>query len=211
MKNYLQLIFLILCGCSHPLKKEVKADLSKTDTTKIDNSSKPDQSSYIDKLQVEVPKENIWVYDTDKKEYFREYRDDLISYIVDTIFSNNTHLTITRSYQDSFITDEWTQEDTIYRVSYYDLSYNLLLKEGDQVIIDTSFNKSNIINPADSSFAQIAQFHGYWINRIDTIKNNITLYGTICKPDTDWCLFFNHIIDLKTGNIEFVVPEQEEI
>jgi hypothetical protein len=36
------------------------------------------------------------------------------------------------------------------------------------------------------------------------------LFGTICKPETDWCLDFKHYFNLTNKAFEIVVQEENE-
>ena len=127
----------------------------------------------------------------------------------DTLINDIFEVKIIPEQLNTYVIEEWEQEDTLYRIKLYEHSFNLIITKNDQPLIDTIFKKETFAAEMDTSFMNIAMFHGFWFKEYIIENDQLILHGNICKPDTDWCLYFNHIIDTETGNIEFVIPEYE--
>ncbi|EMR02288.1 hypothetical protein ADICEAN_02560 [Cesiribacter andamanensis AMV16] len=137
------------------------------------------------------------------------FEEDLNRMKLDTILQGDVYLSIMPTQLDTYLTQEWTQGDTLYRHNYSDVAYRLNIKKTGKTLIDTAFTKQDIIAGTDPEFENIARFFGYWLDEYIN-GNEMVIFGTICQPDTDWCIFFNHRIDINTGEIKFVIPDLEE-
>ena len=71
------------------------------------------------------------------------------------------------------------------------------------------FKKSDFTELTGEDFLKIADFHGYWFNKIE--NDTIELFGVISKPETDWSVAFYHFLDLKSMTFELQEHIDEEI
>ena len=99
------------------------------------------------------------------------------------IVDKNIEISITKSYLDSFVTNEFENEGKKQVDKYRDAEISLKIKQDNKILLDTLFRKENFNNYIDNNFQKIAVFHGYWLNEIDNEK--IQFFGTIAKPETD--------------------------
>lgn len=198
MRLYHLSIFILLISCFACSGQEGEKAES---TLMVADSEKPD-------LLVDEEKKDEWEFDSLKMVKSKSYKEGLQRLTLDTLINEGLHLSITPKYLDTYVTQEWTQEDTTFRVRFHDLAFRLSIKRNNKVLVDTAFLKQDIISGTDNEFAEQAQFHGYWLNQLD--GNELVMFGNICKPDTDWCLPFNHQINTETGEITFAVVEPED-
>ena len=137
------------------------------------------------------------------------YQESLDGMKLDKWIDKNIRVTVTPKFLDTYVRQEWESQDTINSITYIDISLQVKIVNVQSILLDTILVKENIIHPEDTSFLKQATFHGYWLNDYDPKKNTLTFNGNICKPDTDWCLFFNHIYNIETGALEFIILEQD--
>jgi hypothetical protein len=106
------------------------------------------------------------------------------------IVDKNLEISITKSYLDSFVTNEFENEGKKQVEKYRDAEISLKIKQNNKILLDTLFRKENFNNYINKNFQNIAVFHGYWLDGIDNEK--IQFFGTISKPETDWAFDFHH-------------------
>lgn len=116
------------------------------------------------------------------------------------IIDKNLEISITKSYLDSFVTNEFEIEGKKQVDKYRDTEISLKIKQDNKIILDTIFRKENFNNYIDKDFQNIAIFHGYWLNEIDNEK--IQFFGTISKPETDWAFDFHHNFYFKDKSLK---------
>ena len=125
------------------------------------------------------------------------------------IVDKNLEIRITKSYLDSFVTNEFENEGKKQVEKYRDAEISLKIKQDNKILLDTLFRKENFNNYIDNNFQNIAVFHGYWLDRIDNEK--IQFFGTISKPETDWAFDFHHNFYFKNKSLKTeIVVENEE-
>lgn len=124
------------------------------------------------------------------------------------IIDKNLEISITKSYLDSFVTNEFEIEGKKQVDKYRDTEISLKIKQDNKIILDTIFRKENFNNYIDKDFQNIAIFHGYWLNEIDNEK--IQFFGTISKPETDWAFDFHHNFYFKDKSLKTELVEETE-
>lgn len=125
------------------------------------------------------------------------------------IVDKNLEISITKSYSDSFVTNEFENEGKKQVDKYRDAEISLKIKQDNKILLDTLFRKENFNNYIDKNFQNIAVFHGYWLDGIDNEK--IQFFGTISKPETDWAFDFHHNFYFKNKSLKTeIVVENEE-
>ena len=128
----------------------------------------------------------------------------------DTIVSAlNLEISIQSTTLDSYVTNEFEIEGVKHIDKYRDSEKHLIIKKSNEVVIDTVFKKSDFTELTGKNFLKIADFHGYWFNKIE--NDTIELFGVISKPETDWSVAFYHFIDLKSMTFELREHIDEEI
>jgi hypothetical protein len=125
------------------------------------------------------------------------------------IVDKNLEISITKSYLDSFVTNEFENEGKKQVDKYRDAEISLKIKQNNKILLDTLFRKENFNNYINKNFQNIAVFHGYWLDGIDNEK--IQFFGTISKPETDWAFDFHHNFYFKNKSLKTeIVVENEE-
>ena len=125
------------------------------------------------------------------------------------IVDKNLEISITKSYLDSFVTNEFEIEGKKKQVDKYrDAEISLKIKQDNKILLDTLFRKENFNNYIDKNFQNIAVFHGYWLDGIDNEK--IQFFGTISKPETDWAFDFHHNFYFKDKTLKTEMLEETE-
>jgi len=124
------------------------------------------------------------------------------------IIDKNLEISITKSYLDSFVTNEFENEGKKQVEKYRDAEISLKIKQGNKIILDTLFRKENFNNYIDENFQKIAVFQGYWLDEIDNEK--IQFFGTISKPETDWAFDFRHNFYFKDKSLKTEMVEETE-
>lgn len=128
----------------------------------------------------------------------------------DTIISaQNVEISIKSRTLDSYVTNEYEIEGIKHIDKYRGSEKHLFIKKSNEVLIDTIFKKSNFTEMTGEDFLKIADFHGYWFNKIE--NDTIELFGVISKPETDWSIAFYHYFDLKTKTFKIEEHIDEEI
>ena len=77
------------------------------------------------------------------------------------IVDKNLEISITKSYSDSFVTNEFENEGKKQVDKYRDAEISLKIKQDNKILLDTLFKKENFNNYIDKNFQKIAVFHGY--------------------------------------------------
>ncbi len=116
----------------------------------------------------------------------------------DTILSNGFRVKIkTFTDMENNYLDEFRQDTIIHKHFYRDNKATILVtKQG--VIFDQLIDKDFLLQfePTLSSFFEQSVLSGIWLNEEKSFANsNITVNILYCKPETDWCSFFNLIIE----------------
>ena len=125
------------------------------------------------------------------------------------IVDKNLEISITKSYLDSFVTNEFEIEGKKKQVDKYrDAEISLKIKQDNKILLDTLFRKENFNNYINKNFQNIAVFHGYWLDGIDNEK--IQFFGTISKPETDWAFDFHHNFYFKVKTLKTEIIEETE-
>ena len=125
------------------------------------------------------------------------------------IVDKNLEISITKSYLDSFVTNEFENEGKKQVDKYRDAEISLKIKQDNKILLDTLFRKENFNNYIEENFQKIAVFHDYWLDGIDNEK--IQFFGTISKPETDWAFDFRHNFYFKNKSLKTeIVVENEE-
>ena len=124
------------------------------------------------------------------------------------IVDKNIKISITKSYLDSFVTNEFENEGKKQVDKYRDAEISLKIKQDNKTLLDTLFRKENFNNYINKNFQNIAVFHGYWLDGIDYEK--IQFLGTISKPETDWAFDFHHNFYFKNKTLKTEIIEETE-
>ena len=125
------------------------------------------------------------------------------------IIDKNLEISITKSYLDSFVTNDFEIEGKKKQVDKYrDAEISLKIKQDNKILLDTLFRKENFNNYINKNFQNIAVFHGYWLDGIDNEK--IQFFGTISKPETDWAFDFHHNFYFKVKTLKTEMLEETE-
>lgn len=128
----------------------------------------------------------------------------------DTLVSaENIEILIKSRSLDSYVTNEFEIEGIKHFDKYRDSEKHLIIKKSNKVVIDTVFKKSDFTELTGEDFLKIANFHGYWFNKIG--NDTIELFGVISKPETDWSVAFYHFLDLKSMTFELREYIDEEM
>lgn len=197
-KQFLILIStLLLLGCGGQEKEKVTVD---KDTEKAESAKKQ-----IDTLTIYENQNSSG--DNVIERYFPEEKETVE---LDTIISGRSlKISIQSKSLDSYVTNEFEIEGIKHIDKYRDSEKHLLIKKANEILIDTVFKKSDFIELTGPEFLKIADFHGYWFNKIE--NDTIELFGVISKPETDWSVAFYHYLDLKTKIFETKEHIDEEI
>ncbi|WP_055437399.1 DUF4738 domain-containing protein [Lacinutrix algicola] len=125
---------------------------------------------------------------------------------IDTILSNGFRVKI-KSFTDmeSSYLNEFKTDNTIHKHYYRDNKATILVSNNG-VIFEKLIDKKLFYN-FDSTLNQFfkeAILNGVWINKEkSTLNSNITININFCKPETDWCAFFDLIIE-KDGKYRII-------
>ncbi|CAL2093142.1 DUF4738 domain-containing protein [Tenacibaculum sp. 190524A05c] len=183
------ILLFVIMSC----KQEVKPSLVK---------KKEKQDNQIAKPKIEKVKDSLVItYFPQKKDTFK--LDTLL--LQDKVRVILSESYIPKSYViNSFEVEKGLRYEHRYRDSKIDVK---VFKEGDK-LVDTTFIKSSFLNENNKEIINVGNLQGYNIEAV----NNETLdfFGSICKPDTDWCYDFYHIYDLKERKFitkEYIDPE----
>ena len=124
------------------------------------------------------------------------------------IVDKNLEISITKSYSDSFVTNEFENERKKQVDKYRDAEISLKIKQDNKILLDTLFKKENFNNYNDKNFQKNAVFHGYWLDEIDNEK--VQFSGTISKQETDWAFDFHHNFYFKVKTLKTEIIEETE-
>ena len=188
---------IIFLSCSEQKKEKVKVEkqpeIIEVSNDRIDTLTISESQNLKDKNIIEqfFPKENETVK-------------------FDTIISAlNLKISIQSTTLDSYVINEFEIEGVKHIDKYRDFEKHLIIKKSNEIVIDTVFKKSHFTKLTEEDFLKIANFHGYWFNKIE--NNTIELFGVISKPETDWSVAFYHFLDLKSMTFELEEYIDEEI
>ncbi|TYP72119.1 DUF4738 domain-containing protein [Aquimarina intermedia] len=199
MKNQFLILIstLLLLSCGGQEKKKATVD---NDTEIVENAKEQIDSLTTYENHNSVGNNIIERYFPEEKE-IAEF---------DTIISeSNLKISIQSKYLDSYVTNEFEIEGFKHIDKYRDSEKHLLIKKTNEILIDTVFKKRDFIELTGPEFLKIADFHGYWFNKIK--NDTIELFGVISKPETDWSVAFYHYLDLRTKTFETKEDINEEI
>ena len=193
MKNqFLIITALLLLGCGEQKNETIDRKTENVnDQIETLTDSKVQKSNYTDVLERFFPEENETV----------EF---------DTIISaQNLEISIKSTTLDSYVTNEFEIQGIKHIDKYRDSEKQLLIKKSNEILIDTVLKKSDFVELTGEDFLKIADFHGYWFNKIE--NDTIELFGVISKPETDWSFAFYHYFDLKSKTFKIEDHVNEEI
>jgi hypothetical protein len=122
--------------------------------------------------------------------------------VFDTLINSDSYqIIISKNHLTSRVFNEYKNEDTIIHYLYHDAEISLKIKKNNDLILDTLFDKKLYKSITEEGFTENAVFHMY---RKFAVKNDeVQFIGTICKPETDWCLDFIHHYNIKTNKMSF--------
>ena len=86
------------------------------------------------------------------------------------IVDKNLEISITKSYSDSFVTNEFENEGKKQVDKYRDAEISLKIKQDNKILLDTLFRKENFNNYIDKNFQNIEVLHVYWLYGIENEK-----------------------------------------
>jgi hypothetical protein len=146
--------------------------------------------------------------------------DDKVTYhperyvedIVDTVLNREENLRlIIKNYtlmdkgiDTMYVYETGTKEKVHFRHNAVDIS--LILQ--DSLIYTRTFTKESLPNiDFTGEFGRASLLHSIWMNEYNKQEGIITLFSTVCVPDTDWCNFYKIQIDQK-GKLHIVLAEQ---
>ena len=118
-------------------------------------------------------------------------------------------ITITEKTLDTYVTNEHGNDSVKYVDKYRDTEWLLNVSKLGEVVVDTVLHKEDFTDHLANDFLGIANFHGYWISKIE--PDRIEFFGVIAKPETDWSFAFYHNLDLRTGKFSVTEHVDEDI
>lgn len=181
-------MLIIFFNCNEQKNEKVKVE---NQPESVQTSNEPIDTLTISKSQ-NLKGENII-------ERFLPEENETVKF--DTIISAlNLKISIQNTTLDSFVTNEFEIEGVKHIDKYRDHEKHLIIEKFNKVIIDTVFKKSDFTKLTGKDFLKIADFHGYWFNKIE--NDTIEFFGVISKPETDWSAAFYHFFDLKSMTFE---------
>ncbi len=122
--------------------------------------------------------------------------------VFDTLINSDSYeIIISKNHLTSRVFNAYKNEDTIIRYLYHDAEISLKIKKNNDLIMDTLLDKKLFKSITEPGFTENAVFHLY--RKFAIHKDEIQFIGTICKPETDWCLDFIHHYNLKTNKMSF--------
>lgn len=199
MKNpfLIFIVIILLLSCSNDKKKKtiVEKETIKNEsvTEMVDSLNSQQNESASTKTVVEryFPKEKeIAEFDT-------------------TIAQKDLRISIENRFLDSSVVVEFENDGINYIDKYRDIENHLVIKNSNEILIDTVLRKNDFIELAGQEFLEIANFHRYWFNNIES--DTIELFGVISKPETDWSFAFYHYFDLRTKTFKIKQHLEERI
>ncbi|PTX20170.1 uncharacterized protein DUF4738 [Pontibacter mucosus] len=137
-----------------------------------------------------------------------QYEED----IVDTVLNQEANLRLVLknySLMDRGIDTVYVYENgTRERIHFRHHASDIKLSLGDSLIYSETFTKENLpsIDFTDE-FGRASRLNQIWLNEFNREENIITLFATVCVPDTDWCNFYKIYIDHE-GKQRIVLAEQ---
>ncbi len=146
-------------------------------------------------------------------EVLAEENNSLVNFIpetkksiqMDTVLTDlNLTISITQTPTDTYLSQEYEIDSVMYTTNYRDLEQRLIIKKGDQILLDTTFTKQTFISYSSQELVSEAIFS--WYSFTQSNENKLEFFGAISKPETDEAFAFNHFYDLNTGAFE--VQEQ---
>ena len=130
--------------------------------------------------------------------------------VKDTIIHTlGIQITITEKTLDSYVANEYANDDLKHVDRYRDVERQLKILKDSMVLVDTVFKKETFKGLLDKGFLELSNFHGYWINKVEADK--IEFFGVIAKPETDWTFAFYHYFDVKTKTFEIKEHVDEDM
>lgn len=199
MKNlfFIIVITILLSSCSNEKKK--KAVVEKET---IKNESAMEMVDSLNSQQNENASTKKVV-----ERYFPKEKE--IAEFDTTIAQKDLRISIESRFLDSFVVDEFDSDGVNYIDKYRDSENHLVIKNSNEILIDTVLRKKDFIELAGQEFLEIAIFHRYWFNNIES--DTIELFGVISKPETDWSFAFYHYFDLRTKTFKIKQHLEERI
>lgn len=146
---------------------------------------------------------------SDKVTYHPEqYEED----IADTVLNQEVNLRLViKNYtlMDKGIDTVYVYENgTKERIHFRHNASDIKLSLGDSVIYSKAFTKESFPNiDFTDEFGKTSMLNSIWLSEYDKKKGMITLFTTVCVPDTDWCNIYKIYID-REGKQTIVLTEQ---
>ena len=141
--------------------------------------------------------------------YFPKEKD---TFKLDTLISkNNIRIVLIDTYiPDSYVIDSFeVEKGLVYEHRYRNAKTDVQIFKDEKKLVDTSFVKESFLNETNKELIKAGNLHGIWIKKVN--NNIIDFFGSICKPDTDWCYDFYHTYDLNEDKFvtkEYIDPEE---
>lgn len=153
-------------------------------------------------LEQPKPENDIVTYHPDKYE----------ETIDDTVLNKKSNLRLyIKNYtlMDKGIDTTFIYDDgVIEKVHFRHNAAEIKITFGDSVLYSNSFSKNNLPGiETDKEFKNASIFHRIWLDNFNQETGLITLFCTVCVPDTDWCNFYKIYIDRK-GKQKVILAEQ---
>ena len=117
------------------------------------------------------------------------------------IQSRNIRISIVRKDLDTYVLHESSGEDGKYIEKYRDAEIELMIKQNENIVLDTIFRKEQFVKTIGNEFLDLLIFHNYWFEKID--EDKIEFLGVITEPETDNTIDFNHYFYFKTKRLEY--------
>lgn len=124
------------------------------------------------------------------------------------IVDGQIQITITKTYLDSYVTNEYVSKDRKLNDKYRDKEVELTIIQNSQILLDTIFRKEQFSKYAFKGFMDIAIFQNYKFVKLD--KDKIELSGDVSKPESNYVLAFNHYFNLRNKSLKFVPLKYDE-
>ena len=201
MKNYLSIFILLVISLSGCNPKEKQA---KEQTTSI-------KESPVEIIDAQEESDELTTDNSDNKELVeRFFPKTKESERLDTLIQSlSLEISIVSNALDSYVVNEFKSDGTKHVDKYRDFENHLIIKKEGKILVDTVFTKQTFSEFTNKEFLDIANFHGYWFNKVT--DNTVELFGVISKPETDWTLAFYHYVDLTTSKFTVKEHVDEEI
>ena len=129
---------------------------------------------------------------------------DSVNSKFDTLLIGNLRVKIYELTLDSFVKQTELQKEKVRAYDYRDFSRRIEIIKDGKVLVDTLFVKESFAPLlVDENFLKVAVFKSYSFENYDVQKGEITFFGLLTKPETDWTIAYYHKLNL--SNLSFEV------